>query len=401
MRFGGKAALGTAATTAAAMAIAMMCTAGGALASPVHGPITPEPYDVVGVTDDVMSPLLNQLAVDYNAAQTVHNAAHPRIYIWNPSVPGGVVPLITPKQGCPAITPSENADQTAISVAFASSITFKGARYPCIDFIGSYRGRRPDDPPLDPGGSAFVALATDAVTYATVQGSFAPDNLTRGQLREIFGCTVKAAHGDPAGTWGALLGSKAAKGSSKQRIDPILPQAGSGVLQFWMETALGLPTDSEPACGTAAALPVSRQPEDNEGVSKLFLTGGKPNRNVVFPFSIGSYIAQAFHSAACGKRPAKGQNEFGCDQTGVLHLNSIAGKAPVIRTGGVVRINPKFSPAFTKLMFDIVRFNTRLDPVSPRLAKFFGPSGYFCAAARRSVIEAYGFLPAGHCGSVS
>jgi hypothetical protein len=398
MPFGRKAAV-LGATAAATVVV--IGASGTALASPAHRPVTPAAYDVVGVTDDIMSPLLNQLSVDYDATHTVHNASHPRIYIWNPPVQDRVVPLINPKHGCPDITPKQNAEQTAIGVIFASSVKSKGVRYPCIDFIGSYRGRRPTDPQLGPGGSAFVALATDAVTYATVTDSYAPDNLSRRQLQEIFGCTVKAAHGDPAGTWGALLGRKAAKGSAKKRIDPIVPQAGSGTLQFWMETALGLAIDTEPTCGTAANLPLAQQPEENEGVSTIFLTGGKPNRNVVFPFSIGSYIAQAFRSAPCDKPPAKGQNEFGCDQTGVLHLNSIGGTAPMVTTKGVVTINPRFSPAFTKLMFDIVRFNTSSQPISPRLAQFFGPKGYFCATARRSVIEAYGFLPAAHCGSVS
>lgn len=109
----------------------------------------------------------------------------------------------------------------------------------------------------------------------------APKNLSKLQLKEIFGCSVPATGPFAANTWGALLGPSA-KGAN-DAIDPIVPQAGSGTLSFWMKTALGLTTTTEPTCGTAKNLTVPQQPEENEGTSKVFLLNGHPNPDVIYP----------------------------------------------------------------------------------------------------------------------
>ncbi len=109
--------------------------------------------------------------------------------------------------------------------------------------------------------------------------------------------------------------------------------------------------------------------------------------------------AKAITPAALrGKKPTHSQNEFGCDQTGVLDLNGIEGTAPTVTRKGVPVINPKFYPVFDRFLNDVVLFNTAESPIPARLVRFFGPNGYFCAAAQRSVIEDYGFEPSSNCG---
>ena len=69
----------------------------------------------------------------------------------------------------------------------------------------------------------------------------------------------------------------------------------------------------------------------------------KNNKNVIVPFSIGSYIAQVNHSAACKKKPKPGQNEFGCNVVGHLLLRDLNGKAPTSGTG--IRTSLRGAPA--------------------------------------------------------
>lgn len=77
--------------------------------------------------------------------------------------------------------------------------------------------------------------------------------------------------------------------------------------------------------------------------------------NVVFPFSVGKYLAQQWHSAKCGKKPTKKQNAFGCDQIGNLVLRNINGRHPVSGTGAGSIINSNFVPAFQRIVYDVVQ----------------------------------------------
>jgi hypothetical protein len=395
-------------------ALAVPALAGArALAGPVSPQagqcVTPSPWDIVGIGAQSTLDVGDQLARNYDSTIKKDSPSTPCVYEWSAGPPwtlnGISQKLIVVKAGCkPGIPPQ------AISALYTSGdTTSNGKTYPCVDFVRSERARTPTDPPYGPGGSAFVAFAGDAVTYSSTRVSNVPDDLSQAQLAEIFGCKVAAAHGFKANTWGALLGAKA-RGAA-DAIDPIVPQPGLGTLSFWMEKALRLPTDTEPACGTAATLPTAQQPEENEGVSKLFLVKGKPNPNVIFPFSVGAYVAQEAHSAPCGKQPAKGQNMFGCDETGVLYLRGIAaivnGKtidvAPTVLSHGVPVTNPLWNgTAFHLLEFDVVMYSAakgNVNHIPPRLVRIFGPHGYWCT--NPAVLESYGFEPAPGCGTTS
>jgi ABC-type phosphate transport system substrate-binding protein len=394
-------AVGAVVATATALAVAP------AMADPVtkdFKAVEPKPYDIVGVGSESIAFVMDQLTYNYNLTVKTNSAKTPYIYSWDATPSNNLLDesqQIALKSGCKKQT---RPDGSSAGIEALGTEGKTGKDW-CADFARSSRPRASTDPVLGPGGVAFVTLADDAVTYATPSNGYAPHNLSLKQLQEIYSCSVKAANGDPAGTWGALLGSKAAKGSAKQKIDPIAPQAGSGTLSFWLETALGFTNDDQPVCSSQYSNSIHHPlqvPEENEGIDKAFLlSNGKPNPNVLYPFSIGSYVSQEFHSIKCGAKRSSGKNDFGCDETGVLFLRSIAGTAPTVTTKGVTTTNPKFDPTFDRVLYDVVRFNTKANPIPAYLNKFFGKKGVFCSSKYAPVLKDYGFEPTSKCGSVS
>jgi ABC-type phosphate transport system substrate-binding protein len=393
-------AVGAMAATAAAL------VAAPALADPINSSkhkVTPAAYDIVSVGSESIAAISDQLSFNFNKAVKHHNPSHPFYYSWD-GVPAGqpnnTMQHVTLKAGCRNIRPDGSGAGIKAIAAYGDS---KGTTHPCVDFARSSRPRGSSDPVFGVGGVAFDTLWADAVTYATTSKTNAPNNLKLGQLKEIFGCAVPAANGDPANTWGALLGSKAKKGTAKTAIDPIVPQAGSGTLSFWMTTALGLTSTTEPTCGSAASLSTTQQPEENEGISKVFLSHGKPNPNVIYPFSIGAWVAQQYHSAKCGKKPSKTQNLFGCNVNGILHLNGISGVAPTVKGKGrhaAPVTNSRFPSTFKRFLYAVVPFSATTSNHIPKyLNGLLGKGGYFCKQTK--VVAAYGFETTKLCGLTS
>jgi ABC-type phosphate transport system substrate-binding protein len=411
-------------TMVAAGAIAAATTAlavAPASAEPIN-PLTgkvvvPAAYDIVGVGSQSITYVVGQLTYNYDkGVGRKHSPTNPYIYSWDavpPSNLNNTTQMIVVKQGCKKnLRPDgSSAGIGALTTYGTTTYSFAGKKHvvPCIDYARSSRPRKSTDPVFGKGGVAFVALGGDAVTYATTKGSNAPNNLTRAQLIQIFGCTVPAKNGFPVNTWGALLG-KGAKGAS-QKIDPILPQAGSGTLSFWATTALGLSSTNEPSCGSAASLPVTKQPEENEGTNSIFLAGGKPDVNVIYPYSIGAWLSQSQSSAKCfnaGCNPVKGvtckpsktQNKFGCNQTGVLLLNGIAGTKPSTGPKGHMVTNPAWkNTPFQRTLYDVVNYASAGDHIPGYLEKWLGRKGYFCTNPK--VLVAYGFEQILSCGFAS
>jgi ABC-type phosphate transport system substrate-binding protein len=377
--------------------------------NPLTGKIvTPAAFDIVGVGSQSISYVVGQLTFNYDkGVGRKHSPTNPFNYSWDavpPSNLNNTSQMIVVKQGCTKnLRPNgSGAGIKALTSYGSTHYTFKGKKHvvPCIDYARSSRPRGASDPPFAKGGVAFVTLAGDAVTYATTKGSNAPNNLSKAQLTQIFGCSVAAAHGFKAGTWGALLGAKAK--NPTQKIDPILPQAGSGTLSFFATTALGLSSTNEPLCGKAGKITIPRlQPEENEGLNHLFKLGnGKPDPNVLYPYSIGAYLSQLQNSAKCGTKPTKTQNKFGCNQTGVLVLNGISGTKPSVGPKGHMVTNPAWlRTPFHRFLFDVVNWAPTADHIPGYLEKFFGRRGYFCK--QPAVLKAYGFEPTVACGATS
>jgi ABC-type phosphate transport system substrate-binding protein len=403
--------MGVGAIASAATMVALMApTANADPINPSTGKfIEPAAYDIVAVGSESLSQVANQLTYNYNKTVSAkeHSPAHPWIFSWD-AVPAGNLndtsEKIVVKAGCAKnLRPNGSSLGLTDMLAYGNtSYVYKGhtVTVPCIDFSRSSRPRKSSDPPLAPSGVAFVTLAEDAVTFATTSNSYFPKSLSLTQLQEIFSCQIPAANNDPKNSFGALFGNSEAGKHATTLIDPIVPQAGSGTLSFWMETALGFDNTDEPSCGSAATLGVKAQPEENEGTNPIFLKSGQPNPAVIYPFSVGVYVAQEFHSAACGKRPSKTQNMFGCDQNGVLNLRSIGGVSPTVKGPGKTLVtNQSFPVTFRRFLYDVVRYANTSDHIPSYLEKFLGTSGYFCKQTK--VLEAYGFYPTPACGHVS
>ena len=201
--------------------------------------------------------------------------------------------------------------------ALENAQTLSGS--PCVDFATSSRGRSSSDPTT----ISFINLAGDAVTYATQPGSHAPAALTAADLTGIYSCTITK--------WSQIPGNSGGSGAT---IAAMLPQSGSGIRSVFL-SALGLtapgPCVSTSATRQGAAGANDNTLQQNEGVASSLNAN---TANVIFPFSIGKYLAEHFHSASCGTiaqcladpshcTPSAGLNLFGCNIHGTLLLNAI------------------------------------------------------------------------------
>jgi ABC-type phosphate transport system substrate-binding protein len=357
-----------------------------ALADPVGSTgkaVVPKSYDIVSVGADTDEYLFDQLSVDYNKTIPAkeHSAKHPYLYSWDATKPGSTsaaATTIVPKAGCKAIT-RPNGGNAGLTALDDNTADGKGAY--CIDFARTSSGRSSTAPAPAPGGDAYVAVAEDAVTYATrdtgatktVPRTYAPASLTLAQLQGIFLCKYT--------TWGQVGGTKG------QPIKAYLPQPGAATTTFWLK-ALKITTPG--SC-------VDQSLEQNQGESKQF-----NSPNAVFIYSVADWIAQKYHSTAAGKKPTGSQNAFGTDQVGYLGLNRIDGVSP-LTSAKVPVINKGFKvTGFTRTIYDIVRWAATADHIPAYLEPILARKGFFCSSPTAvKAIEDYGFLPVITCGSAS
>src|SRR5215472_2050659 len=368
----------SAATAVAALATVMAI--GPAMADPPTG-VTPKETDIVGVGSDTLQNVLDQFSLDYNKT---HLPPAKQLYSWDATNPktGAIGDPIVTKSGCSS-TPRPDGSSAGITALDANAKTADGKAF-CIDFARSSRPRASTDPALGPGGIVFVALAKDAVTWASNATTNAPTNLTTAQLNAIYTCTDT--------NWSQVGGANAP-------INAQLPQTSSGTRAFFLK-AIGVATPGPCVNSTA---------EENEGVNPLL-----KGPNVIFPYSVGKFIAEKFHSAKClnatctgspACKPTKTQNKFGCDEHGSMVLRNINGTKPTTGSGAKTVINSHFSPNFIRTVFVVVRWAKTADNIPAYLDKFFASSkrhGWVCSdkTAHQDLIN-YGFLPTPFCGTGS
>jgi ABC-type phosphate transport system substrate-binding protein len=377
---------------AAALAAAVALVAGGVTTAASADPIghngqktVPAYFDIVGVGSNTTEYVMDQISVDYNKtiAPKAHSVAHPYIYSYDALPAGQNAPnvkfKITPKAGCKVIERPDGSTDGLNALDISQSLVRSKLTYRCIDYARSSGGRKPTSPKEAPGGVVFDAFAKDAITWAArsaaTGGTDAPATMTTAQLKAIFSCTDT--------NWSQVGGKAGA-------IKVYLPQSGSGTLSTW-EKFMGITT-----LGSC----VSQAPEENEGTF-----AGFNSPNAIFIYSIGAYVAQKYHSAACGAKPTKAQNEFGCNLTGKLALGKILGVSP-ITSAKVPVINPKFPATYFRTVYNILRYNVGTkDHIGPKLEKFFSSKalkGYLCTSpTATAAIKAYGFIPTPLCGSIS
>lgn len=329
--------------TGLATAAALATTLGVLGAAPVSADpdpgTTPTPIDLVGVGSDTTEKVMNSVAAAYNAelwgsATKLHSF----------DATGSAT--ITPKAGC-AEMPRPNGSSAGIKALMADQSTPA-----CIDFARSSREKSTSG---SEDGLAFLALGRDGVTWVRQEVSNAPASLTTAQLGAIYRCE--------ATTWDQV------GGTGTGTIEPYLPQSGSGTRSFWL-SAIGVSTPG--ACVTQGV-------PENDGTAL-------PNDpDVVAPYSIANYIAQAYRGID--------------DRHGTTVMGQIDSRQPTTGTGTAAELNPGFAPGFLRLVYNVVE-RTPLGEVAPQHQAVFGADGYICA--NQELVSAHGFGELGtECGAVS
>ena len=365
-------------------------SAPAALADPPSA-TTPRPSDVVGVGSDTIGYLLDQLSYDYDQA---HPGASSLLYSWdevNPAT-GQAGDAIVTKAGCAPI-PRPDGSSAGIA-ALEAGVTDPAAPGAfCTDYAGSSRGPSASDPACAAGGVCFVALASDAVTWASRDaasgGTDAPASLTRAQLEAIYLCKIT--------NWGKAGGKNAP-------IRAFLPQSSSGIRTAWL-TALG--GGSAPITPGACVRTAGNTLQDNEGTNPAL-----NSPETIVPYSVADYIAQVYHDAPCTGSctgtppcvPAGSQNMFGCDQHGVLGLGEIGGSKPMLpwpppgSPCPKCAINPAFKALFRHTVYVVVRHAPTPDSIPAYIEPFFAAAtaktpGWACYSPQaHNDITSYGFL---------
>ncbi len=401
----------------AAAATVVVLTAGPALADPPTGTV-PSAGSTVGTGSNTTQYLLDQLSVGYNKS----HASAGKLYSWDAINPDTLAlgDSIVAKKGCTAI-PRPNGSGAGIAQLETNVRPSGDSTHFCEDFARSSRARATTDPACSTGGVCFVALAGDAITWsarsAASGGTDAPASLTTTQLAKIYECTIT--------NW-KQVGGKSAP------IQAFLPQSSSGTrAQFLTDLGGGVTPLTPGTC--VSDLPTTADPggtlEENEGINPALNSA-----ETIFPFSVGSYLSQAFRSPKCTNADCSpvssgppctagaGQNAFGCNETGVLALQEISKEKPTAPWPPVKAstINPKFEILYQRTLFDVVRFDSNTadhipgpeagSPGGINLERFFAAKaaavpGWICSSTTaRSIIRNYGFLstwPLSTCGHVS
>src|SRR6266700_628356 len=382
-------------TSPATTTYTIKVTAGGASATKkvkVVAANSPVAKDAVGVGSDTIQNVFDQFAVDYN--KTV-SATATHLYSWDATNPltGALGDSIAEKVGCAHI-PRPDGSSAGITqlITFAKSSTGQF----CTSFARSSRARGSSDPPFAAGGIAFVDLGGDAVTWSAQATTNAPATLTTAQLAAIYNCTDT--------NWSQVGGKNAP-------IHAFIPQSGSGTRSFFL-SAIGVANPG--ACVSDA----NGTLEENEGVNPVL-----KDPDAIFPYSIGKYIAERFHSATCfnssctpngsGLRctPSGTQNLFGCNNHGTMVLKKINGIAPTTGTGQGTVINSAFPATFQRTVFEVVPWDPGTSDHIPgatspvggvNLEPIFGASGFVCTnATAKADLKKYGFLSIPTCGITS
>ena len=367
--------------------ITLTCPNGTTATGTVKVVKAPAATSVVGVGSNTIQGVMDQFSGDYNSAK-----AGQYLYSWDATNPitGAIGDSITTKNNCTAI-PRPDGSSAGITALTTENGTTGG--HPCIDFGRSSRPRGASDPT----NVTFITLAEDAVDYAVQSTTNAPANLTTADLTGIYNCTIT--------NWKQI-------GGKNGTIAPFIPQPSSGTRSFFL-AAIGVTTPGSCVSDDNGNL------EENEGVNPVLNTN---KANVIFPYSVGAYLAARYHSATCENStctpdsngiicsPKGTQPLFQCNDRGTMILGELNGTDPTTpwpltaSTTGA-KISTSFTPSFLRYLYDVVPGTST---IPSNLTQYFGPTGWMCTnATAKTDIANYGFLAlpagtaAGDCGSLS
>ena len=353
---------------------------------------SPAEADATGVGSDTIQNVLDQFAVDWNSSHTASTATH--LFSWDATNPlnGAIGDSIAEKTGCSSI-PRPDGSSAGITQLATFQKTHDGKDF-CTSFARSSRARASTDPAFAPGGIAFVDLAGDAVTWSAQATTNAPATLTTAQLTAIYNCTDT--------NWSQVGGKNAP-------IHAFIPQSGSGTRSFFLG-AIGIATPGSCVSDDNGQL------EENEGVNPVL-----NDPDAIFPYSIGKFIAEKFHSALCITKSTcapnangivckhtPGKNLFGCDTHGTMVLKKINGVAPTTGSGANTVINAAFPATFQRIVFEVTPYDPGTSDHIPgatspvggvNLEQIFGASGFVCTNSQaKTDLKNYGFLVTPLCG---
>jgi len=366
------------------------CSGGTHPAAKITVSAAPALKDATGVGSDTIQNLLDQFSADYNVGKAL-TVTH--LYSWDATNPntGAIGDSIQVKGGGCSAIPRPDGSSAGIT-ALTSSQVVSGTN--CISFARSSRARASTDPAFAPGGIAFVDLAGDAVTWSAQATTNAPATLTTAQLTAIYNCTDT--------NWSQVGGKNAP-------IHAFIPQSGSGTRSFFLG-AIGIATPGSCVSDDNGQL------EENEGVNPVL-----NDPDAIFPYSIGKFIAEKFHSALCITKSTcapnangivckhtPGKNLFGCDTHGTMVLKQINGVAPTTGSGANTVINAAFPATFQRIVFEVTPYDPGTSDHIPgatspvggvNLEQLFGASGFVCTNSQtKTDLKNYGFLVTPLCG---
>jgi len=321
------------------------------------------------------------------------------LYSWDATDPGtgAVGATITTKTGatatqCNVARPDGSNPGSIIPTLLSTPDTYMGSTGYCIDYIRAARPRASTDVACASGGYCFVAMAKDAVTWATDATTHAPSNLTTAQLSSIYTCTVT--------NWSQV-------GGTASTIQPFLPQTRSDLRSTFL-SMLGVTTPGACVSDLASGAHPNGWLQDNEGTNPSLMN----NPNAIVPYSVADYLTQRYRSPTCSPAgcdqgrsanclpPGLGQVNYGCDVRGQLVLRKVNSISPTVGTGAAQTINPAFPYLYT--VSNSVSYATAGNHIPAYLNPIFGPAGWICTstAAQTSITTNYGFLHDPSCGTL-
>lgn len=151
------------------------------------------------------------------------------------------------------------------------------------------------------GPVVFIPFGRDALSYAYSGGNAALASLTQSQLTDIFNCTLTTVGG--------------------VTVTPVIPQAGSGSRNDWLEK-LGL------TATYSTAVPSCVRVGQEHDTSKLFDGSAFPT-NAVTPISVAQWVSQ---------NTGAGSSRIGAG----VQIGSPTGVAPVTGAGASMLPNKAF-----------------------------------------------------------
>jgi ABC-type phosphate transport system substrate-binding protein len=341
--------------------------------TPITG-VTDDTKLVAGVGADADAELVDAIVDDYNNRPS---ATDPRLESFDAVNPqtGAAGEQITTKPGCALARPNgANAGATALLAKAKATGTGGDGTSLCVDFARMSRAKKTDgsEATLD-----FYALATDAVTWAAVTGSYAPATLSKAQLKDIFECTDT--------NWSQV-------GGQAGPIHVYVPPASAATYTFFLQAIGSSVANVTTGCGSAAIAT-----QQNDGTKLL----GDPE--AIAPYAIGKWASQSNveSDANIKVRDVRGGTVLGSATaaTGNPYVS------PTSTLSGYLVNNPSFTAAFTRTLFTAT-LNTGTPSYFPSgLADaVFGTTGFVCTdPGVQSVFARYGFTPlsAAACGQKS